>query len=155
MSRDFRTENSKGNAVSAFTLLELVIVIAALGPFFQLSAFHHLPCCTTPRGSTYQPSGCDAPHPEGVSINIDTGLTLSNLSNSLPPNPLRVRLLTHFDTLSVYRGSLCEQVGRASTPRSANQQRLSQHETSNNKQSRNSTLALSKNIAISVPFRSN
>ena len=81
-----------------------------------------------------------------MSINIDGTLTLSILSNSLPPNPLRVHLCKHFDTLSVYRGSLCDQLGRASIARSANLQRLSQYEKSNNPEIQ--VLALSKNIEM-------
>src|SRR5439155_26429893 len=37
-----------------------------------------------------------------------------------------------FDTLSVYRGSLCEHVAGIRITRSTTRQRLSQHETSNN-----------------------
>src|SRR5438552_13248647 len=54
-----------------------------------------------------------------MSINFDGALTLSILSNTRPPNPLRVQLCKHFDTLSVYRGSWCEQVARGRSTRSA------------------------------------
>src|SRR6266851_8099817 len=65
-----------------------------------------------------------------LSTKFDSTLTLSIPHNSLPPNPLRVHLLEQFDTLSVYRGSLCEQVARARTACSAKLQRLSRHEKS-------------------------
>ncbi len=48
-----------------------------------------------------------------MSINFDTCLTPSIPDNSLPPNRLRVYLRAQFDTLSVYRGSLRDQVGPA------------------------------------------
>src|SRR5438105_2215319 len=54
------------------------------------------------------------------SPNIDTPLTLSILRNSFPFMHLHMHLLKHFDTLSVYRGCRCEQVGRASTTRLSN-----------------------------------
>src|SRR6266568_3593061 len=67
-----------------------------------------------------------------LSTKFDSTLTLSIPHNSLPPNPLRVYLLEQFDTLSVYRGSLREQVASARNARSANLQRLHRHEKSNN-----------------------
>ncbi len=53
------------------------------------------------------------------SNNIDTTLTLSILRNSLHLMPFHVRTLEDFDTLSVYRGPLCEQAGGAMDARSA------------------------------------
>src|SRR5260221_3875850 len=50
---------------------------------------------------------------------FDSNLTLSIPCKPLPPNPLHVHLLEHFDTLSVYRGPLCEPVARTKTARSA------------------------------------
>src|SRR5438067_13599985 len=67
-----------------------------------------------------------------MSPNIDRRLTLSIPHNSLPPNPLRVHLLEHFDTLSVYRGSLYQPAARARAACSAKLQRLCRHEKSNN-----------------------
>ena len=45
-----------------------------------------------------------------LSIKFNTCLTLSMPSNSLPPNPLHIRLRAQLDTFSVYRGPWCEQV---------------------------------------------
>src|SRR5439155_19098947 len=67
-----------------------------------------------------------------ASPKIDIGLTLSIPYNCLPPNPLRVLLRENFDTLSVYRGLLCEQVAHASNARLSNLQRLTRHEKSTN-----------------------
>lgn len=63
---------------------------------------------------------------------FDTHLTLSIPHNSLPLSIFHRTPLENFDTLSVYRGSLCEPVGRARTARSATRQRLNQRENSNN-----------------------
>jgi|SRR6266478_6256675 len=46
-----------------------------------------------------------------MSPKIDSRLTPSIPHNSMLPSLLRVRLFIHFDTLSIYRGLLCEQVG--------------------------------------------
>src|SRR2546425_3531463 len=72
------------------------------------------------------PSEADAPFSSAsrpdklnatASPKIDADLTLSIRRNSLPSNPLRVRLRENFDTLSVYRGSLREQIAHARTAR--------------------------------------
>src|SRR5207245_1182175 len=56
------------------------------------------------------PGSCGRSHaPPPPSPKFDSRLTLSIPHNSLPPNPLRARLRAQFDTLSVYRGSFCEQ----------------------------------------------
>src|SRR6266404_9210305 len=73
-----------------------------------------------------------------MSTYFDTRLTLSIPRNYLPLNLFHCHLWKHFDTLSVYRGSLCEQSGRARTTRSPKLQRLNRHEKSN---TRNSSLA--------------
>src|SRR2546426_12684105 len=63
---------------------------------------------------------------------FDRSLTVSILCNFFPLYTLHRGSLEHFDTLSVYRGSLCEQVAGIRITPSTTRQRLSQHETSNN-----------------------
>src|SRR2546425_2936496 len=59
------------------------------------------------------------------SPNFDSRLTLSIPCICLALKSFHRRALEQFDTLSVYRGSLCEQVARARTACSTNLQRLS------------------------------
>src|SRR5712691_6443178 len=84
-----------------------------------------------------------------LSTKFDSTLTLSIPHNSLPPNPLRVHHLEQFDTLSVYRASLREQVASARNARSANLQRLHRHEKSNNPETQASR---SRKTSRSDPF---
>jgi len=56
-----------------------------------------------------------------MSPNIDDRLTLSIRRNPFPPNLLPVRLREDFDTLSVYRGLLCDQVSPPATRAMKNQ----------------------------------
>ena len=90
------------------------------------SFFHvrsgHCSVCEAPHAGLCSPKGLakisgfsSSSYSPRASPKIDACLTLSIPRNSLSPNRLRVHPLRHFDTLSVYRGSLCEQVARART----------------------------------------
>src|SRR2546426_749182 len=61
--------------------------------------------------------------------------------------------LVYLSRRTLYRGSLCEQVAGIRITPSTTRQRLSQHETSNNPKIQLSRCR--KNIAISIPLRSN
>src|SRR3989442_923851 len=82
--------------------------------------------CARARAQQFQPKRV---HPDfqslstfydaSMSPNVDGRLTLSIPRNSLPLSTFHRGSLENFDTLSVNRGPLCDQVARARTTRSA------------------------------------
>src|SRR5439155_795148 len=66
-------------------------------PPSDLTWIYSAPNAQTPKRFNVTPS----------SPKIDSDLTLSIRRNCLPPSPLRIRLRTYFDTLSVNRGLCC------------------------------------------------
>jgi len=127
-------------SIISITRLQIVVAVFIAPPFHPDTKTPRRPCgfkdadAASPhqRSDTLTLQPLNALTLPPTSPNVDSNLTLSNLSNYLSPTAFHVHPLANFDTLSVYRGSLCDQLGRASTTRSANLQRLSQHEKSNN-----------------------